>query len=447
MTLRGRTIGSGAVSSTGDADSAACAAAGWSGAAGPPSVGSLSGAGATRTRGPATALAARTVGARPPRWARRASMSAVLSPTGVGSAARSLAAWRATAAAARSGPIRPSPTPRIRSSARCGKPQPLFELAIERREESFAEHRRDDTGDHDVGAVGHRRERGAAAGGHDAGALDDRVRGASELSAGRLLDRLRTGVRIQAAGGPAAADGAAGLDDQMAELAEVAREPLHQSPVRHERAVDVVAEHERHEVLLRRGPGGHLAAPHLGERHRPAGGVDRRGQIGGGGELAPQREVVPDRHADRLHRPGHAVDRARAGQTDRVRFDVARVGGEHATDQPGHGRPHVAGGRGDAVAHHDIAVGVEHPGRQTRRSEVDRQIATPHRPHGTRSSPDGPRCEPRAGPMRSRCSRRAVETRTAAENGRAARRGSQASLRRASSPPVRAVRQRLPFVP
>ena len=60
----------------------------------------------------------------------------------------------------------------------------------------------------------------------------------------------------------------------MTELAEVAGQPLHDPARRHERPVDLVAEHDRCEVLLRRIDVGELPAPQLGERQRPPRRVD-----------------------------------------------------------------------------------------------------------------------------------------------------------------------------
>src|SRR5215217_5626802 len=139
----------------------------------------------------------------------------------------------------------------------------LLELLADRLEERLAERLRHDAAEDDLRDVEHRRDRRTRPGDHDAGAFDDRRRCAPELPARARRDPARAGVHRQAPERSAGAGSSLRLDDDVAELAEVAGQSLDDHAARDERAVDLVSEHDRGEMLLSRIGIGQLPAPQL----------------------------------------------------------------------------------------------------------------------------------------------------------------------------------------
>ena len=93
-----------------------------------------------------------------------------------------------------------------------------------------------------------------------------------------LLDPPGAGVHRETAERSARTLGAVGFDDQVPELAEVAGQPLRHLAVHDQRPVDIVAQHQRRDLLVARHQLGRVAAPELGQRQAAPGGVEIDGQ-------------------------------------------------------------------------------------------------------------------------------------------------------------------------
>ena len=143
------------------------------------------------------------------------------------------------------------PAPRTRIAARCAEPAALLELRVERLEER---RRRTPTA---------RRRRARSRSTSSIAAIDAHARAIMMPVRSTIAGGVRRSSRpvlasmprapayiVRQPTAPHAHVHAVGFDDDVTELAEVAGQALEQTTVGDERAVDVVAEHHRREVLL-----------------------------------------------------------------------------------------------------------------------------------------------------------------------------------------------------
>jgi len=92
--------------------------------------------------------------------------------------------------------------------------------------------------------------------------------------------------------------------------------------------------------------------------------------------LGEQRELLPRRYVQRRHRVGRRVDRT--ATADPTTDGIRRCRGEHAQDQTGQGRPHVAWRREQSIADQDPPRIVDDARGQLGATDVDGKVAAGH---------------------------------------------------------------------
>ena len=200
------------------------------------------------------------------------------------------------------------------------------------------------------------------------------------MTDGRCAAQRPIGLRLDGAGahvGVEAADAAArtrppfGLDDEVTELADVARAPVEQPTRRHHSPVDRVADEHAGEVAQ--------AGRRARTTPRPRRTRARRCRSppatpATSSSCASQREALPLREQCRRRPSDDAIDRAGTGDAAAGRPRAFRGGGDHPAHQACERRPDMPRRRRDPVAHDQLAGVVDDAGRETGDAEVDREV-------------------------------------------------------------------------